>query len=1075
MNTVMFRLILIIVMLAGMTIPSTGQKINKEDSLALVDLYNQTDGPNWLKNINWLRGPVIKWHGVKLTKDSIHVVEIALEGNRLSGKLPITLGNLTKCEVINFAHNQLCGSIPEQLAILPSLRTLYLPYNKLSGKVPESLGRQPALGYVVLNGNKFTFDGIESVVRNQQLYKYMWLIYSSQDTILPIKSKGNMLTVSAGGTPANNTYQWYHYSGALDTTIVGDSTFIPKKVGAYHVVVSNSIATNLKFKSSIFYPSIAVFNPNPTLLFGSSIPYNLPYLYYRDTASKAATDGVTKLLLVTYSEHNDPVTFTLNGDNIGTLSSWSSQQTTNTKQITVTPDWVSGLVVAIYTVPDGYGKENLPGKNVSVTATNSTGVIGKSTIELFKPPVVLVHGMWSNPEIWQNGGFVDALKKSGFTTAVMADYSLHSAETFNPLSPTSIHGRTAVADAVKSALQAYRSQRIAVAKVDIVGHSLGGLMSRSWSQQLDFKKPDNYNQGYIHKLITLGTPHRGSPLGPELFASRNNLVKLPYSVVMPDYFSIKTPIPLRFLLALLNMPVGSCHPDFGINSPGINELRQTPPYHTYSIVGDQTGQLLAFSLFYYFSLAALNHNYFEIFKAHDPCTNTLDHDLVVPLSSQKGYIPTTKTFYATGHSIPALTTETNSPEIQAKVIDLLLSDDAREFSAGFPAPSNFPLDCTTANQRTSSSFKKSGNELLQVFDTSAKAIKIFSPDPGIVYHTGDSNTTVKLRYEAVGGAKPYNCIFLVQDVGWFTVTDSLTNSTSFTLPRRINVGRLNIAVLAKDSSGITLGDTTHIDVRHSSVLDSLSVTSVTVELDSSIRQKSLYVQGHYTSLQGVHTASRISHSSTGTTYQPKNGYVFSVSPDGHLTAIKAGTDTLIISNSGKTINLSVIVDTNFNSATLYRNSIDFATIPDKKFGDAPFVLDAISLSGEIVQFDVIQGAVSVSNGVVSLSDALGEIVIKAFVPRSVYFDSVTAYRSFSVLPNKIYTFTGNGSWTDPKNWENHEVAPTIVPSGTKISINPVGDGECLLNESIIISKGALLSVEKGKKIKIAGDVTIDKQ
>ncbi|MBX2922196.1 MAG: hypothetical protein KF746_08395 [Chitinophagaceae bacterium] len=42
----------------------TPAQVNVQDSLALVDLYNSTDGPDWVQNANWLAGPVSTWHGV---------------------------------------------------------------------------------------------------------------------------------------------------------------------------------------------------------------------------------------------------------------------------------------------------------------------------------------------------------------------------------------------------------------------------------------------------------------------------------------------------------------------------------------------------------------------------------------------------------------------------------------------------------------------------------------------------------------------------------------------------------------------------------------------------------------------------------------------------------------------------------------------------------------------------------------------------------------------------------------------------------------------------------------------------
>ncbi len=42
-------------------------QVNVQDSLALVDLYNSTNGPNWNNHTNWLtKNPVSTWYGVTI-------------------------------------------------------------------------------------------------------------------------------------------------------------------------------------------------------------------------------------------------------------------------------------------------------------------------------------------------------------------------------------------------------------------------------------------------------------------------------------------------------------------------------------------------------------------------------------------------------------------------------------------------------------------------------------------------------------------------------------------------------------------------------------------------------------------------------------------------------------------------------------------------------------------------------------------------------------------------------------------------------------------------------------------------
>ena len=97
---------------------SSGQIANPQDSLALVDLYNSTNGPGWTNHTNWLTSePMDTWYGVDENSNG-RVFSLTLKGNRLIGTLPSSLGNLS------------------------SLATLDLSYNGLTGQLPASIGNQ---------------------------------------------------------------------------------------------------------------------------------------------------------------------------------------------------------------------------------------------------------------------------------------------------------------------------------------------------------------------------------------------------------------------------------------------------------------------------------------------------------------------------------------------------------------------------------------------------------------------------------------------------------------------------------------------------------------------------------------------------------------------------------------------------------------------------------------------------------------------------------------------------------------------------------------------------------------------
>ena len=114
-------------------------QVNVSDSLALVDLYNSTDGPHWTHNKNWLTPqPVAKWYGISVTPNKVDRIE--LNNNKLSGSIPSSLGSLTNLRFLELAGNNLNGSIPSSLGNLTNLLYLELDGNHLSGSIPSSLG-----------------------------------------------------------------------------------------------------------------------------------------------------------------------------------------------------------------------------------------------------------------------------------------------------------------------------------------------------------------------------------------------------------------------------------------------------------------------------------------------------------------------------------------------------------------------------------------------------------------------------------------------------------------------------------------------------------------------------------------------------------------------------------------------------------------------------------------------------------------------------------------------------------------------------------------------------------------------
>ena len=128
--------------------------LREADSLALVDLYNSTNGPEWEDKDNWLTvSPIDTWEGVVATD---RVNEIDLEGSNLVGVISSIVGELDKLRRLDLSNNNLMGSVPLELANLSDLVELRLNDNNLTGTIPSGLGDLENLEELRLNNNSLT-------------------------------------------------------------------------------------------------------------------------------------------------------------------------------------------------------------------------------------------------------------------------------------------------------------------------------------------------------------------------------------------------------------------------------------------------------------------------------------------------------------------------------------------------------------------------------------------------------------------------------------------------------------------------------------------------------------------------------------------------------------------------------------------------------------------------------------------------------------------------------------------------------------------------------------------------------
>lgn len=135
--------------------PTCGPEGRCGDSLALVELYNSTDGANWTNKTNWLTSsPIDTWYGITVSGE--RVTRINLGQNGLNGTIPVDMGSMSSLTSLKLHNNSLSGPIPSELGYLSNLTELILSTNALSDTIPSSLGDLTLLQNINLSSNNLT-------------------------------------------------------------------------------------------------------------------------------------------------------------------------------------------------------------------------------------------------------------------------------------------------------------------------------------------------------------------------------------------------------------------------------------------------------------------------------------------------------------------------------------------------------------------------------------------------------------------------------------------------------------------------------------------------------------------------------------------------------------------------------------------------------------------------------------------------------------------------------------------------------------------------------------------------------
>ena len=270
--------------------------------------------------------------------------------------------------------------------------------------------------------------------------------------------------------------------------------------------------------------------------------------------------------------------------------------------------------------PDFPGDDN----DVSYTVTavvhynveNGTEDTYEVPIKITRAPLALIHGLWSSSSAWED--FADAItthqsgggswarssvpveQTLGGVGKMYEDYQVlcvdYSGSHFRHFSHNVGAVNNVVQDAIDNLKEKYLEHGIVAEKADLIGHSMGGVLARLHVQN------DPRGSANVHKLITLNTPHSGSPVANFINSLPKKARAAVYGAILADTYLLNDgEFNLHALLqadgALLDLAVGSVGTDdylndsYNLNSEYLTRMNGVPIHAISSYFDDDNADL----------------------------------------------------------------------------------------------------------------------------------------------------------------------------------------------------------------------------------------------------------------------------------------------------------------------------------------------------------------------------------------------------------------------------------------------------------------------------------------------------
>lgn len=164
--------------------------LNKQDSIAMVEIYNSTGGgTDWA--LTWDLTDFTTWTNVKVEEIdgeyrivSIQIAETLLHSP--NGTLPEAIGDFTQLKKLYIASEHLRGGLPKSIGKLSLLENLEICGTGISGTIPLEIGKLKHLKKLHLLFNNFSGE-LPEELGELPLNTIIWISHNSISGSVPLK------------------------------------------------------------------------------------------------------------------------------------------------------------------------------------------------------------------------------------------------------------------------------------------------------------------------------------------------------------------------------------------------------------------------------------------------------------------------------------------------------------------------------------------------------------------------------------------------------------------------------------------------------------------------------------------------------------------------------------------------------------------------------------------------------------------------------------------------------------------------------------------------------------------------